>query len=81
MSKDVIHDFYLPNFRAQLYAVPGMVGRITFTPTTTTAELEQASRRTVPVDAGAGRTTWSTSTTDPARGQPGQNTAGGTSTT
>ena len=50
-SKDVIHDFYLPNFRAQLYAVPGMVGRITFTPTTTTADLERASRRTVAVDA------------------------------
>ncbi len=51
MSKDVIHDFFLPNFRAQLYAVPGMVGRFVFTPTTTTADLERASRRTVPVDA------------------------------
>jgi cytochrome c oxidase subunit 2 len=30
-SKDVIHDFYLPNFRAQLYAVPGMRGRFVFT--------------------------------------------------
>ena len=50
MSKDVIHDFFLPNFRAQLYAVPGMVGRFVFTPTTTTADLERASRRTVPVD-------------------------------
>ncbi len=50
MSKDVIHDFYLPNFRAQLYAVPGMVGRFVFTPTTTTADLERASRRTVSVD-------------------------------
>ena len=50
MSKDVIHDFFLPNFRAQLYAVPGMVGRFVFTPTTTTADLERASRRTVSVD-------------------------------
>ncbi len=50
MSKDVIHDFFLPNFRAQLYAVPGMVGRFVFTPTTATADLERASRRTVPVD-------------------------------
>ncbi len=50
MSKDVIHDFFLPNFRAQLYAVPGMVGRFVFTPTTTTADLERASRRVVPVD-------------------------------
>ena len=51
MSKDVIHDFYLPSFRAQLYAVPGMVGRLAFTPTTATAELERPTRRTVPVDA------------------------------
>jgi heme/copper-type cytochrome/quinol oxidase subunit 2 len=51
MSKDVIHDFFLPNFRAQLYAVPGMVGRFVFTPTTTTADLERASRQTVSVDA------------------------------
>ena len=51
MSKDVIHDFFLPNFRAQLYAVPGMVGRFVVTPTATTADLERASRRTVSVDA------------------------------
>ena len=50
-SKDVIHDFFLPNFRAQLYAVPGMRGRFVVTPTVTTAELERASRRTVSVDA------------------------------
>ena len=49
MSKDVIHDFYLPNFRAQLYAVPGLVGRLVVTPTETTVDLERASGRTVPV--------------------------------
>ncbi len=49
-SKDVIHDFFIPNFRAQLYAVPGMTGRFVFTPTITTAELEAASRQTMSVD-------------------------------
>jgi heme/copper-type cytochrome/quinol oxidase subunit 2 len=48
-SKDVIHDFYLPNFRAQLYAVPGMRGDLVFTPTITTAERERASYETVDV--------------------------------
>jgi heme/copper-type cytochrome/quinol oxidase subunit 2 len=49
-SKDVIHDLFLPNFRVQLYAVPGMTGRFVFTPTTTTAELESASRETISLD-------------------------------
>lgn len=44
-SKDVIHDFFLPNFRAQLYAVPGMRGRFAFTATVTTKELESASKQ------------------------------------
>ncbi len=35
LSRDVIHDFYLPNFRVQVYAVPGMVNSVTFTPTRT----------------------------------------------
>ena len=30
-SKDVIHDFFLPNFRVKLDAVPGMRGHIFFT--------------------------------------------------
>ena len=30
-SKDVIHDFFLPNFRVKLDAVPGMRGKIGFT--------------------------------------------------
>ena len=29
-SKDVIHDFFLPNFRVKLDALPGMSGRINF---------------------------------------------------
>jgi cytochrome c oxidase subunit 2 len=44
MSKDVIHDLYLPNFRAQLYAVPGMVGKLVFTPTVTSAQLRAAGQ-------------------------------------
>jgi cytochrome c oxidase subunit 2 len=50
MSRDVIHDFYLPNFRVQVYAVPGMVNSVTFTPTQTTAEIEAASRRQYTLD-------------------------------
>ncbi len=49
-SKDVIHDFYLPNFRVQVYAVPGTLNRFVFTPTITTAELESASRRSYAID-------------------------------
>src|SRR5258706_5242090 len=30
-SKDVIHDFFLPNFRVKLDALPGMYGRVYFT--------------------------------------------------
>ena len=30
-SKDVIHDFYMPNFRVKLDALPGMQGRLNFT--------------------------------------------------
>lgn len=31
-SKDVLHSFYLPNFRRKLDAVPGMTGHLWFTP-------------------------------------------------
>jgi len=54
-SKDVIHDFYLPNFRVKLDAVPGSMGRLYFEATQSSAELEQASRRQYSVnelDAG-----------------------------
>ena len=57
-SKDVIHDFFLPNFRVKLDAVPGMRGHIYFTATLSSKELEQASRRKYPIDelvAAAGK--------------------------
>jgi len=39
-SKDVIHDFFLPNFRVKLDAVPGIRGKISFTATKTSAAKE-----------------------------------------
>jgi heme/copper-type cytochrome/quinol oxidase subunit 2 len=44
-SKDVIHDFFLPNFRVKLDAVPGMRGHLYFTATTTSAEYAASSRK------------------------------------
>jgi cytochrome c oxidase subunit 2 len=41
-SKDVIHDFFMPNFRVQIYAVPGMTGKVVITPTATADNLEFA---------------------------------------
>lgn len=38
-SKDVLHSFYLPDFRAQINAVPGMPTHFQFTPRLTTAEV------------------------------------------
>ncbi len=38
-SQDVIHSAYMPHFRAQMNAVPGMVTQFYFTPTITTAEM------------------------------------------
>jgi cytochrome c oxidase subunit 2 len=40
-SKDVIHSFYMPHFRVQLNTVPGMQTIFEFTPTITTAEMQQ----------------------------------------
>lgn len=34
-SKDVLHSFYVPNFRVKMDAVPGMVTHVWFTPTKT----------------------------------------------
>jgi cytochrome c oxidase subunit 2 len=38
-SQDVIHSAYMPHFRAQMNAVPGMMTQFYFTPTITTAEM------------------------------------------
>jgi cytochrome c oxidase subunit 2 len=37
-SLDVLHGFYLPHFRANMYATPGMPTNFSFTPTMTTQE-------------------------------------------
>jgi cytochrome c oxidase subunit 2 len=49
-SKDVIHSFFLPNFRVKLDAVPGMRGRIVFTPTMSSQQREKLSRHPYKVD-------------------------------
>lgn len=38
---DVIHSFYLPHFRAQMYAIPGMATTFWFVPTKTTQEMRE----------------------------------------
>ncbi len=66
-SKDVIHDFFLPNFRVKLDAVPGMRGSVWFT-----ADSSRGAQSTamidldaVPpdkplwIDSGISGTTWS----------------------
>ena len=40
-SRDVIHSVYLPHFRVQMNAVPGMTTRFAFKPTITTAEMQK----------------------------------------
>lgn len=40
-SKDVLHSFYLPDFRVQMNAVPGMPTYFQFTPRLTTAEMRE----------------------------------------
>jgi cytochrome c oxidase subunit 2 len=40
-SRDVIHSAYLPHFRAQMNAVPGMITYFKFKPTKTTAEMRK----------------------------------------
>jgi heme/copper-type cytochrome/quinol oxidase subunit 2 len=49
-SKDVIHDFFLPNFRVKLDAVPGMRGKVMFTATMTSKDMESVSRKKYPID-------------------------------
>ena len=38
-SQDVIHSAYMPHFRAQMNAVPGMINQFAFIPNTTTEEM------------------------------------------
>ena len=38
-SQDVLHSMYMPHFRAQMYAVPGMITQFAFTPNVTTEEM------------------------------------------
>lgn len=53
-SKDVIHSFFLPNFRVKLDAVPGMRGVISFTSNKTSTEREAENRTKVkPADLKA----------------------------
>lgn len=40
-SKDVLHSFYIPDFRVQMNAVPGMPTYFQFTPKFTTAEMRE----------------------------------------
>jgi cytochrome c oxidase subunit 2 len=40
-SRDVIHSVYLPHFRVQMNAVPGMTTRFAFKPTKTTADMQK----------------------------------------
>ena len=40
-SQDVLHSAYMPHFRAQMNAVPGMITEFAFTPTITTEEMRQ----------------------------------------
>jgi len=49
-SKDVIHDFFLPNFRVKLDAVPGLRGKIAFTAKKTSKEMADASLRKYGID-------------------------------
>ena len=44
-SKDVIHSFFLPNFRVKLDAVPGLRGFIAFTTHKTSAEREEEDKK------------------------------------
>lgn len=40
-SQDVLHSAYMPHFRTQMNAVPGMVTQFAFIPTVSTAEMRQ----------------------------------------
>lgn len=64
-SKDVLHDFYLPQFRVKMDAVPGIPTYFVFTPEKTTEEYRQELRKypeyNVPdPDDEEGRMRWET---------------------
>ncbi|MEL6142825.1 MAG: OmpA family protein, partial [Bacteroidota bacterium] len=44
-AKDVLHDFYLPQFRVKMDAVPGLPSYFVFTPEKTTEEYRQELRK------------------------------------
>lgn len=44
LARDVLHDFYLPQFRVKMDAVPGMPTYFVFTPEKTTEEYRQSLR-------------------------------------
>lgn len=45
IGKDVLHNFYLPQFRVKMDAVPGMPTYFVFTPTKTTAQYREELRK------------------------------------
>lgn len=45
LAKDVLHNFYLPQFRVKMDAVPGLPTYFVFTPTKTTAEYRNELRK------------------------------------
>jgi heme/copper-type cytochrome/quinol oxidase subunit 2 len=49
-SKDVIHDFFLPNFRVKLDAVPGMLGHVYFTANMTSEERNAEKAYNISID-------------------------------
>lgn len=49
-SKDVIHDFFLPDYRVKLDAVPGLRGKLYFTALKSSAEFEKASQRSYTIE-------------------------------
>lgn len=49
-SQDVLHSAYLPHFRTQMNAVPGMVTQFAFVPTVTTSEMRLNEKIAAKVD-------------------------------
>lgn len=64
LARDVLHDFYLPQFRVKMDAVPGIPTYFVFTPTKTTEEYRQELRKypeyNVPDPADPERMRWET---------------------